>query len=155
MDIGLFLDKNSDVLIGMGGALIGGLFALVGSYYTNLLSVREAKRNEQYELVAFLQSINDEMSALWSQYMSTIGRHLIDTPNGNAFLYIWPITQNYFIVYDENSIMFGKVRNEILRKQIITTYIMAKGIVDSYIHNNMLLKEFYEASYLYQEKRNP
>src|SRR5699024_5009197 len=54
-------------------------------------------------------------------------------------------------VYDANSALVSRIPDNDLRKQIIKTYTLAKGMIDSYRMNNELLSRYEYANRVYSE----
>jgi hypothetical protein len=55
------------------------------------------------------------------------------------FNYYYPISQNYFVVYEKNVQLIGKIKDDILGSTIIECYTMMKGLLDSFALNNGLV----------------
>src|SRR5436309_10905758 len=79
----------------IGGA-IAGLFALLAVKKTHANTVRMQQQNQKKLIQAFLQAIHDEIETLWDEYQNQVGIQLEVLPEGNAFLFYYPITQDYF-----------------------------------------------------------
>jgi hypothetical protein len=82
--------------------------------------------------------------------MLRMGKHVESLSAGTALLLYWPISQNYFNIYEGNSTLIGNIKNDDLRNLVILTYIQAKGLVDSFLMNNSLVQkqENYNLAYL-------
>ena len=62
-------------------------------------------------------------------------------PDGQALEFYYPLTQNYFTVYDANASMLGRVGNDELRNSIVVTYHKCKKVVDNFKYNNELFRQ--------------
>ena len=150
---GGFIDKT------IIGVIIGGTVAILAAVY----SVREShklseqatiKREELHEL-GVLQAISDEMETIKEVYKKTIGDEFEKFKDGELFNMIWPVNQNYFTVYENNAEFIGKIKNNSLRKEIVSTYTVAKSVIDSFCFNNTLVQKFEVEYYLFEETKNP
>lgn len=136
-----------DILISTGvGALVGSVLTLVATLISHYLQCSNQKKKENALIHGFLQSIHAEIETLWDVYQDGMGNHIEVLEDGQPLNYYYPITQEYFAVYATNAILIGKVKDHDLRKNIISTYTKAKGLIDSYRMNNDLVHK-YEQSY--------
>jgi len=143
---------NSDALLSsMVGALIGGSMALAGVYISHQLSKRDAAEKEAMHSTGVLQAIHDEMGTLWETYLLTAGNTLESLQENMPFHMYWPVNQDYFTIYKTNALFIGKIKNHDLRKQIISTYIEAKSLIDSFTLNNTLVQKREDAYHLFLE----
>ena len=68
-----------------------------------------------------------------------------------VFNYYYPISQNYFIIYEQNAKLIGGIKDYNLRSLIIECYILMKGFVDSFRMNNAMLSRFENAQLLFNK----
>jgi len=140
-------------------AIIGGLITGISSVIAVLIAhkkdLKKLKIQEKRLTQSLLQSIHDEIEALWEAYQEGVGTHLEALSEGKPFLYYYPISQDYFTVYTTNSIFIGKIEDNDLRKLIITTYTQARGLIDSYRMNNYMLEKYEQWESLYKQTNNP
>lgn len=148
------IDWNSVVSALVGGA-IAGFFSLRAVDRSAKKDSEMRKKEEESLLNAFLLSIRDEVDTLWDRYMWGIGEELEKLPENQAFLWYYPITQSYFSVYDNNSSLIGKIKDNNLRKLIIITYTQAKGLIDSYRFNNEMVKAYEDFSLAHRQTNDP
>lgn len=52
----------------------------------------------------------------------------------------YPVFSDFFTVYHNNAFLISQVQDDGLRKQIVTTYTLAKGLVDSWRLNTSFMK---------------
>ena len=55
------------------------------------------------------------------------------------FNYYYPVSQNYFIIYEQNAKLIGGIKDDNIRSLIIECYVLMKGLVDSFGLNNGLV----------------
>lgn len=129
-------------LSGLLGAIVGGLFTL----YATQVSIREAHateaRQEQKNLQNLLDSLGVELYALWSMHEKRIGHFLQNMGPGEPFLYYYPLSQNYFVIYDGNAAQIGQIADKNLREEIVFTYNKCKKVVDGLNYNNTLFQDW-------------
>lgn len=146
---------NADALFSSGvGALIGSALTLAGAWLAHSLEKQESARKEAEHILGLLQAIHDEIETLWESYLTTAGAQIEALRDGNPMLMYWPLTQDYFTIYNTNAFFIGKVKDHDLRKQIVATYAKARGIIDSYRMNNDLLQKWEYAHLLFQESQS-
>ena len=143
---------NWETLISTGiGALLGSILTLVATFIAHKLDQHRANSNEDKLIHGFLQGIHDEIETLWEDYNEKIGMRLESLTPNQSFNYYWLAYQDYFTIYTSNAHLIGKVDDHDLRKQIVSTYSKAKGLLDSYRMNNEMLHKFEQAAFLHQE----
>jgi len=135
--------------IGFVGAIVGAIVGgfLAGHYSRQatkdlLDEERENRKIEKKERVkSLLCAIDSEIRNVWDHYMETIGKRIEELPDNQAFRFYVPIIGDYFPVYHGNVNSLGLVIDDTLRHKIISTYNLAKSLVDTYKLNNQLNKE--------------
>ncbi len=146
---------NADALLSSGvGALIGSALTLAGALLAHHLEKKEANLKDGEHILGLLQAIHDEIETLWESYLASAGAQIEALQDSNPMLMYWPLTQDYFTIYNTNSFFIGKIKDHDLRKQIVATYTRARGLVDSFRMNNDLLQKWEHAHLLFQESQN-
>lgn len=146
---------NWDALWSSGlGALLGSVIALVATYVSHRLQRSHQQENEDRLLHGILQAIHDEIETLWDNYMDNIGNRLEALADAQPLNLFWPVTQEYFTVYNTNAFFIGRVQDHDLRKLIVSTYSKARGLIDSYHLNNDLVQKHEHAFWMFQETQN-
>ena len=133
------------------GALIGSTIALVATFISHRLQRSQRDENEQRMLHGILQAIHDEIETLWDNYVDGIGHQLEALADSQPLDLYWPVTQEYFTVYNTNAFFIGRIQDHDLRKLIVSTYSKARGLIDSYRLNNDLVQKHEHAYWIYQE----
>jgi len=130
---------------GLFGAVIGGLlaggFTLLGVMLSHKKETDRELAAEKAIIEAVVQSIRVEVEVLWNRYKGTAGSHLVGLREGEIFGMFYPISHDYFTIYNANSGMIGKVPDSALRASIVRTYTLAKALLDTYLFNNKILEE--------------
>lgn len=147
------IDWNS-ICSALIGGLIAGLFSLIAVWQSAKKDLEKRLNEEKEVLKSFLLSIRDEVDTIWTRYMEGMGERVENLPEKTAFLLYYPASQNYFVTYDENSSLIGRVKDDKLRKLIIVTYTKAKGLLDSYKMNNEMVQKYENFILLFQQTNN-
>lgn len=115
------------------GAIIGGYIGAratskaIDQSFRNDLKKREMERLEN--LRGLYNAIKSELEALWSRYSEGAGKEIESLVQDQPLLVYYPLTQDYFTVYQSNAHLIGEIDNEDLRALIILAYTAAKGVV--------------------------
>jgi hypothetical protein len=142
-------------IFGFSSAIIG---AIIGGYFT-LKATKDSFKNQKEELIenekrlikSILHSIHDEIETIYEHYQETMGSRLESLNHGEPLLCYYPLVSDFFTVYNTNGIFLGRINDNDLRKKIIQTYTLAKGMVDSFRLNNDLVNKYEFSTKLYQE----
>jgi hypothetical protein len=153
--LGNFHIQFGALLASIIGGFIAGYFTLRGVNKAHQNDLEKQKKDREAIIKGLLQSLHDEIETLWETYMKGIGVKLEALSDNQPLHFYYPITQEYFTVYNGNSFLIGQIDNNDLRKAIITSYTKARGLIDSYRFNNDLLQKYEYWSFLFQETKNP
>lgn len=141
------------------GAIIGGVFTLVGAVLGCWLTGKQARDKQTEEdkkiLKGLLQAIHDELESIFERYMETVGPEIEKLAEGKPFGFRYSIINDYFTVFNANASLIGHVPNKDLRKSIIHTYVLAKGMADTFQANNDTLSKLEYWVLLAAESKNP
>jgi hypothetical protein len=91
---------------------------------------KQRKLSEDLLIRGFVQAIADEVTSVWDRFNVEIGPYLKTLLEHEASS-VFPLHQSYFVVFDSNASLVGRIPCRKLREQIIATYVEAKGFVDS------------------------
>lgn len=150
MDWNTFLSAISGAII---GGLIAGFFALRSTQKSFDNQRIHADENEEKLITGMLQSIHDEIETVMDRYQDTMGSRIESLAKDEALSFYYPLVSDFFTVYNGNSFLIGRIPDNDLRKQIIKTYTLAKGIVDSFRMNNDLVSKLEFSEKLYAESQ--
>ncbi|WP_157492433.1 hypothetical protein [Geothrix fermentans] len=149
----------SSLISGLIGSIIGGLIA--GFFSLRAVSnAEEADRKKRTEvdakiILSLLQALHDELDSVFATYQERIGARVEALPEGQPLLFYYPVINDFFTVYNANAYLIGRIENNDLRKALVQTYVLAKGMVDSFRMNNELLSKFEHWHALAAETNNP
>lgn len=134
-------------LIALVGALVGGLCAIYGAYVTHRNNLKEYSLKEKGEIDNFLRAIHTEIATVWERYEKTYKPHVDSLKDGEYLNEEYPITQDYFTVYNNNTNLLGKLEDSDLRRSVVVVYTQAKALIDSLLCNNESLRKYNIASF--------
>lgn len=132
---------------GLVGAAVGGIFTLYATNKTIKATYEAEERQEQVEIRSLLSSMGVELNALWQFHQRRIGLKVEELKEGEAVLFYYPLTQDYFTIYNSNASFVGRLDDTELRKVIVVTYNKCKKVVDGFIYNNALFVDYQRMRY--------
>lgn len=135
------------------GGSIAGFFSLKATQKSHQNELDKAKESEEKLISGFLQAIHDEIETVYDRYQESMGARLESLDDGNALTFYYPLVSDFFTVYNGNSFLLGRISGNDLRKQIIKTYTVSKGLVDSFRMNNDLVSKYEFSERLYAETK--
>ncbi|OFQ51990.1 hypothetical protein [Achromobacter xylosoxidans] len=90
------------------------------------------------EVRSFLAGIREELKVTWKVYMVQVGFAVKATEQGQVVDWIWPVPDSPFKVYAATVGSIGRVHEDELRNAIVSTYIVANGLLLTWqMHNAM------------------
>lgn len=108
-------------------------------------TVARATAVAEEEVSNFLSGVREELNASLLAYMAQAGTELAQTSAGELVNFWWPAPPEPFKVYTATVSMIGRVRDDEIRQQIISTYVVAGGLLLTWDTHNRLLTELNEA----------
>lgn len=136
------------------GGFIAGFFALKAANKAHQNNLLIQKKNEDNLFKGILQAFHDEIETLLERYQETTGARLESLEAGEPFLFYYPVINDFFTVYNSNASLIGKINDNDLRKLLVRTYTLAKGLVDSYSMNNEFIQKYEYWNALFIETNN-
>jgi hypothetical protein len=102
-------------------------------------NIRQSERAEETKGV--VQAIYTELSCLWIIYRDEFMEEWKNLSPEEPLKIYYPLTQDYFTIFNSNSSQIGQIPHEELRTAIVKAYLSAKGLVDSHRLNNRILDD--------------
>ena len=147
------------LLSGLIGAVIGGVltgvFSILAVNKTEKHNRDARSENDAKVLKGLLQALHDELDSIYERYQETMGAHIEALADGTPLLMYYPVINDFFTVYNANAFLIGRIENNDLRKSLVRTYVLAKGLVDSFRMNNELVSKFEHWHALAAETNSP
>jgi hypothetical protein len=149
------LNSFSAAIIGaITGGLITGLFSLISTRKAHENQQELVEINESKIISGLLQAIHDEIETVYERYQESMGAQLESLAEGKGLTFYYPLVSDFFTVYNGNSFLIGRIPNNDLRKQIVKTYTLSKGMVDSFRMNNDLVSKYEYSENIYSETQS-
>ncbi|WP_321943133.1 hypothetical protein [Paraburkholderia tropica] len=130
---------------------VGSIVAVIAAVGIYGQQYNDKKAEEREEIKAFVQAVRDEIRSLWSLYDRQVGPALRGLKDGEAFRYFYPVSADALTFYNNAASHVGKVNDAELRRLIVETYAIAKGIISSFQMNNHLLTDYENLLTHYQQ----
>lgn len=124
------------------GALVGGVFTLRATDKAMKEENAKELRRDEKEVQNMLDAVGVEIGTLWNFHMSRIGGMVENLKEGEALEFYYPLTQDYFTVYNTNAGKIGCVKDAVLREAIVVCYNKCKKVVDGFKYNNELFRDY-------------
>lgn len=121
---------------------IGSLAAIGAAVWIYARQYQDKKAEDKAESIAFVQAIRDEIRALLGLYERQIGPALRNLGAAQRFPYIYPVSTDALTIYNSASSRVGKISDPELRRLIVESYALTKGIISSFQMNNQLLIDY-------------
>jgi hypothetical protein len=122
-----------------------GILVTAGVAWWTLKSTFAYERKKRHEedaqkINSFLGALTTEINTLWPIYMKQYGG-ILETLEKGDLPGQFPVAERYFIVYESNAHLIGHVPDSELRDQIVRTYIVGTGMLDTIrLYNELAAK---------------
>ena len=136
------------------GAFVAGYFSLKATQAAHENQKKLTEEHDKKLLTGLLQAIHDEIETVFERYQEAMGARLESLRDGEALTNYYPLVSDFFTIYNSNGFLIGKIPSNDLRKQVIKTYTLSKGIVDSYRMNNDLVAKYEYALKIFEETKS-
>jgi len=134
------------MLLSFLSALVGGLFTLVGVYFSHKVEVEKRNNRDSKELHGFLQGVSRDIECLWHIYFSSVGQSLESLSNEQPAEFTYVADQDYLAYFHGNISFLSKVDNLELSMSINIAYLRVKSLLDSWKINTNLVRKYEEAN---------
>jgi hypothetical protein len=137
------------------GGLIAGVASWIATnrtYNHNLLIQERARKISTYGLI---QALYDEITILWERYMWGVGKALEGLDDRKGITWIYPVTQENFVIYNQSASLIGLIDDDDLRSMIVKTYTKARSLIDAYRLNNEYVKQMTYLDILQRQYKLP
>ncbi|HGL6719967.1 hypothetical protein NTJ56_13835 [Burkholderia contaminans] len=128
---------------------VGSLLAIIAAIGIYAKQYTDKQADDESETRAFVEAIREEVQAAWDGYITEIHPALQALPDGHAFDVIYPVSTATFPIYENGASMVGKINDPELRRIIVKTYSLARGLISTFQHNNSMLTEHKQLLLLY------
>ncbi|HEM7800219.1 MULTISPECIES: hypothetical protein [Burkholderia cepacia complex] len=128
---------------------VGSLLAIIAAIGIYTKQYKDKQADDANETRAFVEAIREEVQAAWDGYNAEIHPALLALPDGQPFNVVYPVSTETFPIYQNGASMVGKIDDPELRRIIVKTYSLARGLISTFQLNNSLLAEHKQLSLLY------
>jgi hypothetical protein len=147
------LIQSKEFVAAVIGGIIAGFFSIFATKMAFNHQRSQSEENEKVIINSFLQATHDELETVYERYQETMGAKLESLRANEPLNFYYPLVSDFFSVYNGNTFLIGRINNNDLRKQVIKTYTLLKGMVDSFRLNNDLVHKYEYASKLHDETK--
>ncbi|CBA28294.1 hypothetical protein ACMSX5_001675 [Cronobacter turicensis] len=144
---------DTELISGLVGAVIGGLFTLWGTMIEGRRQQRESDEQAKLSKLNVLIGIKAEITSLNDVYSKRMVKTIESYDCTVPFDHLFPITQNNFSFYESNATELASVDEKTL-KAVVGFYASARSLVDSYQMNNVLIVELKRQQTVYLETQS-
>jgi hypothetical protein len=140
--IEMMVQKFGGSFAALAGAVIGGVFTLRATNKAVQMENAKELRRDEKEVQNLLEALGVEIRILLEFHQRRIGYKVEQLPEGEPLACYYPLTQDYFTIYNANAAMIGRIKNPDLREAIVICYNKCKKVVDAFKYNNDLYIEY-------------
>ena len=141
IDINTIVGWIAAISAAVTGAIIGGRYVKQGVLLA-AENARKAERDkERVEIENLRKALLVEIEVLVSSYQENAGVALEAANDNQPFPFIYPTHQRYFVIFEENAHLIGRIPDDLERELIVKGYAQAKGLLDSYRLNNTMTEK--------------
>ena len=157
--ISLIVGVVATIIASVIGGLIGGYMAILASRQSAkdafFYSLQLQERTQVETVKGVILALQAEIKTLLEIYETEFKEEIEALEEDKEFDSFYPVTQNYFILYEQNARYVGLIPDDELRDLIIKTYLRGRTILDTHQFNNEMLAETDRLHVLYAQKPSP
>ncbi len=142
----------SSLFTALIGAVVGGLFTLMGVYYEASNTRRKAERESLELQLSVIKGAKGEVSILLDLYDLRMKDAVDAIEPGKPLNIIFPIGDGNFTFYEQNAKEIAKLKDQ-SRDAVIKIYTYARSLIQTYKANNKFIYE-HEESLIEVRKNN-
>lgn len=124
------------------GAVVGGVFTLRATDRAIREGNEKEQRQDERNVQNLLDALGVELSTLWNFHQRRVGQLVEDLPAGEGLNFYYPLTQDYFSIYNSNASQIGAIQDPALRETIVVCYNKCKKVVDGFKYNNDMVQAY-------------
>jgi len=119
------------------GGLIAGVFTVWSQGQSNKAQRRRDREAENEQIKGTLQAIATELETFKARFVDGFRENFVEPDQQKPYDHLPKIVgfrHPYFVVFDSNASLLGRVTNAALRREIVSTYVKLKAVVDVISH---------------------
>ena len=128
--------------------LIVGIFALLGVFLSHMAQSQRDKKRQKEIIQGVLHAIYEELDSIHEELNSASIEHSwreFEEKKITFYFSVFPVPQNYSIIYSSNANLIGQIKNSDLRREIVKTYNLLETLMETYRENNKVVNQYTEA----------
>jgi hypothetical protein len=129
--------NSTEFLAAVLGAVVGGLiaggFTVWSQGQSNKAQRRRDREADNEQIKGTLQAIATELEAFKARFVDGFRKNFVEPDQQEPYAHLPKIVgfrHPYFVVFDNNASLIGRVTNAALRREIVSTYVELKAVVD-------------------------
>lgn len=129
--------NSTEFLAAVVGAVVGGLiaggFTVWSQGQSNKAQRRRDREADNEQIKGTLQAIATELEAFKARFVDGFRKNFVEPDQQEPYAHLPKIVgfrHPYFVVFDNNASLLGRVTNAALRRKIVSTYVELKAVVD-------------------------
>jgi hypothetical protein len=119
------------------GGLIAGVFTVWSQGQSNRAQRSRDREAENEQIKGTLQAIATELETFKARFVDGFRENFVEPDQQKPYHHLPKIVgfrHPYFVVFDSNASLLGRVTNAALRREIVSTYVKLKAVVDVISH---------------------
>lgn len=134
-------DIWTNLASGLIGSVIGGVISLGTSLWSLHAQNKCRQKLDRINVKHSLSAIRSELFTVYKRYSQQMGHLLEHNSADQCPFVVFPIQEEYFPIYKNNTSVIGRIQSDKVREQVITAYILAVAMIDSVRMNNSLVEK--------------
>ena len=129
--------NSTEFLAAVVGAVVGGLiaggFTVWSQRQSNKAQRRRDKEADNEQITGTLQAIATELETFKARFVDAFRKIFVEPDQQKPYVHLPKIVgfrHSYFVVFESNASLLGRVTNSALRREIVSTYVKLKAVVD-------------------------
>ena len=133
--------NSTGFLAAIVGAVVGGLiaggFTVWSQGQSNKAQRRRDRETDNEQIKGTLHAIATELETFKVRFVDGFRENFVEPDQQKPYDHLPKIVgfrHPYFVVFDSNASLLGRVTNAALRREIVSTYVKLKAVVDVISH---------------------
>lgn len=136
------------------GAVVGGIFPLLGGWFSYRWQQKVLEKKEQKTLRNALCAVKLEFEEFWASYKQSLNLIEKQYPEEKNEV-VQFIRQEHFTVYKSNISLFSQLQDEELQRLMIRTHMAFRALLDKIDGKNMTLERIVSSTCMFINSSNP
>ncbi|MDX1950802.1 MAG: hypothetical protein SFY81_01390 [Verrucomicrobiota bacterium] len=134
--------------------LLGAFISYSAILLTQVIDLWKRKRSQEALIEALLHAVQEEVESLLE--MASVNAPPVDKGSEEKpYEHLFTAKQDYFTIYHANPELVMQIKQPELRRSIFTTYLRAKGLLDTVSMNRLYLERYHYLQSTFLKTRDP